>query len=577
MQFLRRTLRRPKMKTRTTFILSLTVIITLVAGSAFGAYSGGSGTAGDPYKIATKADLLTLAATPADYIKCFILTANIYLGSPSFTSAIIAPDTVNSDSNWDFTGTAFTGVFDGAGYCISEGYFNGGLEARDYLGLFGKIGAGGQVKNLVLDYMNISSDYNTTAAHSYCYGALCGYNSGTITNCAVIASSVESSGNGVIYGAFCGRNDGVISNCQVLSGRVTSDSAMYLGGFCGYNTGQITYCRCEFHSAVDGGSNSFYTGGFCAVNDGTIKFCYATGTVSAEGFPDGAQWTTRIGGFCGWNYGGTIDSCYATGAVTGTNKVTAIGALCGDNTDAGVIKNCYATGAVSAGSGSVAAAGFCGRITGGSITNSFWDTQTTGLTLGCNISGGTATSLVGKTTTLMKTQSTFTGAGWQFVPACEYKGAWYSHDSSHYPSLSWGPDQTRPFLVVQKTPEYSWPTLKLELTCTTSTFDTSPLAIFILQNGNKIGQANESYLQLAPNDYGFNRRNYYMSTPILPGVYDLAVSFSNWWPNTNYVLLKNALFIGTTETISKTASVQMQIEPAEAVAQGAQWHLNTGS
>ncbi len=190
MQFLRRTLRRPKIKTRTTFILSLTVIITLGAGNAFGQYSGGSGTASDPYQIASKADLLVLAASPSDYSKSFILTADISLASESFTSAIIAPDTVNDNANSDFNGTAFTGVFDGAGYRISDAHINGGIEARDYLGLFGKIGAAGQVKNLVIEYLNISCSYPSTLAHSYYHGALCGYNSGSITNCAVFASAV---------------------------------------------------------------------------------------------------------------------------------------------------------------------------------------------------------------------------------------------------------------------------------------------------------------------------------------------------------------------------------------------------
>ena len=59
---LRKNHEEKKMKTRTTFILSLTAILTLAAGSAFGKYSGGSGTAGNPYKIATKVDLLALAA-----------------------------------------------------------------------------------------------------------------------------------------------------------------------------------------------------------------------------------------------------------------------------------------------------------------------------------------------------------------------------------------------------------------------------------------------------------------------------------------------------------------------------------
>ena len=80
-----------KMKTRTVFILSITAILTLAAGSAFGSsYSGGSGTAGAPYQIATKADLLALAANTGDYGKCFILTADINMEGQVFTKAIIA-------------------------------------------------------------------------------------------------------------------------------------------------------------------------------------------------------------------------------------------------------------------------------------------------------------------------------------------------------------------------------------------------------------------------------------------------------------------------------------------------------
>jgi len=37
-------------------------------------YSGGSGTAEDPYQIATAADLIALGETPDDYDKHFILT-----------------------------------------------------------------------------------------------------------------------------------------------------------------------------------------------------------------------------------------------------------------------------------------------------------------------------------------------------------------------------------------------------------------------------------------------------------------------------------------------------------------------
>ena len=73
------------------------VVLTIVSTAA-AKYSGGSGTAQDPYQIATAADLIALGETPADYDKHFILTADIDLdpnlpGRKVFDKAVIAPDT----------------------------------------------------------------------------------------------------------------------------------------------------------------------------------------------------------------------------------------------------------------------------------------------------------------------------------------------------------------------------------------------------------------------------------------------------------------------------------------------------
>jgi hypothetical protein len=92
-------------------------MITLVsAGMVCAAYSGGSGTTASPYKIATRADLLTMSATPSDWGKKFMLTADIDLSGVVFTRAVIAPDTDNA-TDW-FQGTIFSGVFDGNGHLI---------------------------------------------------------------------------------------------------------------------------------------------------------------------------------------------------------------------------------------------------------------------------------------------------------------------------------------------------------------------------------------------------------------------------------------------------------------------------
>ena len=85
----------------------LVILVTFLTLSPVEAqYSGGSGTAENPYQIATAQDLILLSETPDDYDEHFILTADIDLdpNRPSgkvFYKAVIAPDT--DDANpWRF-------------------------------------------------------------------------------------------------------------------------------------------------------------------------------------------------------------------------------------------------------------------------------------------------------------------------------------------------------------------------------------------------------------------------------------------------------------------------------------------
>ena len=59
--------------------MSLTVSIFFLASVPISQaqYSGGSGTAEDPYQIATAADLIAPGETPDDYDKHLVLTADI--------------------------------------------------------------------------------------------------------------------------------------------------------------------------------------------------------------------------------------------------------------------------------------------------------------------------------------------------------------------------------------------------------------------------------------------------------------------------------------------------------------------
>ena len=270
------------MKTRTTFILFLTAILTLAAGSAFGLYSGGSGTPGDPYKIATKTDLLTLAITSGDYSKCFILTADINMGGGTFTTAIIAADT---NPNSGFQGIVFSGTFDGNDHKITNFTING-INGASFVGLFGYIVSGGNIKNLGLENCSVSG-----SSGSYYVGGLVGYNSGGISDC-------------------------------YSTGAVSGSGSSNVGGLVGYTFSSSSISNCYSTGSVSGSSN-VYVGGLVGFNfsSGNISNCYSTGAVSGS---------SNVGGLVGYNFGSgsTVSSFWdintsgQTASAGGTGKTT---------------------------------------------------------------------------------------------------------------------------------------------------------------------------------------------------------------------------------------------------------------
>jgi rhodanese-related sulfurtransferase len=362
-------------------------------------YSGGSGTADDPHRIATAADLIALGESPEDYDKHFILTADIDLdpnlpGGKVFDRAVIAGDT--NDTQSGFQGTAFTGVFDGFDHTISHLTITG----EHHLGLFGELRSMAEVRSLGV------VDVNITGLGNY-VGGLAGYNGywdstgGLVTNCYT---------TGLVSGRYCvgglvGSNSGYVMHCHSA---VTVSGGESIGGLVGLNyNGGIT----TSHSTGKvSGIGSFYggVGGLVGDNGGSIVMSYSTCTISGN---------EVVGGFVGEN-SGSITTSYSTGTVSG-NEV--VGGLVGRNS--GSITMSYSTGTVS-GEGSVG--GLLGinnasipffYFIQGSITTSFWDTETSGQ---ATSAGGT-----GLTTVEMQDVDTFLGEGWDFADetlngTCDY-------------------------------------------------------------------------------------------------------------------------------------------------------------
>ncbi|MBN8704260.1 MAG: T9SS type A sorting domain-containing protein [Bacteroidetes bacterium] len=202
-----------------------------------------------------------------------------------------------------------------------------------------------------------------------------------------------------------------LTNC-LISGK------QYTGALAGYNTGQITNC---FTTGMVSGY--YAVGGLVGYNSlGVITASFSNATVTCS--------TDRVGGLVGYNNGSgtTISNCYATGNATATG--IRAGGLLGYN-NGGTVTNSFSTGIPTAASST-------GGLTGGpnatGTTNSFWDTETSTRVL--SPGGGT-----GLTTLQMKTETTFTNAGWDFeTETTNGTNDYWTMDgvtNSGYPYLKW--------------------------------------------------------------------------------------------------------------------------------------------
>jgi hypothetical protein len=241
-------------------------------------YSGGAGTQGDPYQIATAADLIQLSSLSGDWDKHFIQTANIDFdedetavdwdndGSPDGAS----PAGFSPIGNF---ATEFTGSYDGDGKTISNLFIN--RSGSFYLGLFGQVSlSGGGISDLGL----LNADITGFAFVGAIVGSIASSSTGSVSGCYSTGSVVGSNNQiGGLVGLVGNSPTSRIENC---------------------------YSRCS----VNGGSKvGGLVGVIEAVNTTTaISNCYSTGAVTGTG--------DDVGGLVGANINGgiTTDSFWDT-------------------------------------------------------------------------------------------------------------------------------------------------------------------------------------------------------------------------------------------------------------------------
>lgn len=290
------------------------------------------------------------------------VAADVVNSGDTDINIILDNDIDLSDIDWTPIGdyyNRYTGTFDGGNYTITGLTVTG---SNEYAGLFGRIGSGGTVKNVVLKDVQIESD------NQYgCVGGVAGNSNGDIENCSVSGS---------------------------VSSRCTA------GGVVGWQySGSITLCG---SSATVKGTGE--VGGVAGKTDNraTLTACYATEDVT---FERASTINTFAGGVVGFNGTGSIlTACYATGNVTGTGTGTGscyVGGVTGDNAS-GTLTACYhATGTVSGPDG--ATGGVTGRnytsLGAPVITACYWGDNGQEQGIGYNQAGtGETTQVDGPTT-----------------------------------------------------------------------------------------------------------------------------------------------------------------------------------
>lgn len=348
-----------------TFLLEFPAIAADTAawdGSVAASFSGGSGTADDPWKISNGSELAYLASVvnsngSATYNKYYILTADIDLGGQEWIGI----------GNKHDPAKAFKGNFDGNGKVITGFEIK---EERDYTpGLFGLLDGGAVVKNLTVHGC-------IRAGSKYDYGGLLCVSvngSSAVENCTVYADvqiTREAGSKNFSFGGITGRlaPGGKIQDCTVfgkiqlqVTASATNGQRQYTAGIAAsINAAQITNCTnyADIKQNYTGSATIGYAGGIVASGDAadgataSILNCVNYGDIFVE--TNGGE--GRTGGIIGNARNNkavyTIENCFNAGKMLygkGTQSGN-MGELVGLNEAKQVsLKNCYASGSNLAG------------------------------------------------------------------------------------------------------------------------------------------------------------------------------------------------------------------------------------
>ena len=376
----------------TTFIIAILFSNLCCLFSQTATSPMGSGTEVSPYEVSTVEHLYWISQNSTSSEGLYFIQMNDIDASVS--------------NSWTYkwpTYRSFKGVYDGQNYKITgienEGYYTGGVY--NYSGIFYSIGGGANttvIKNLTFE--NIQIDFTNSSGK---VGVLCGSieDDVELSNVIIKNSTINTTTSGDVGGlAGSVSGDNVSIDSVICDVTVDADNSSFIGGLLGSISGEsLSVINSSTYGSIASTESGAVVGGF--VGKVTFKAAIIENSFSELNVNCS---DTYSGGFLGAAFGKspsevvTVRNCYAIGDVSGYK---ASGFLAINSADV-LVENSFSASSIS---GSVEV-GF-GDNPFATVNNCFWDAEWSGVS---NSLYGT-----GKTSAEMKTLSTYTNSGWDFV------------------------------------------------------------------------------------------------------------------------------------------------------------------
>ena len=221
-------------------------------------------------------------------------------------------------------GVPFKGIYDGLGKSISGVNLIGNTS---YVGIFARVGEGGEVHNVIV-------------------AGTCSFSGGRYT------------------GAIVGQNEGRVSACSVASTNVIVKGNNFVGGIVGQNnaSGTVVVDECKASvSLSDNSSSERALGGIVGANSGTVYGIFS-GTVSG---------TSIVGGVVGHNKGDNAEVSGANhGEIIATSSIA--GGIVGKNESGATVSQSLNTCLMQQVSGTTDAGAIIGQDAGGTASHNYY-------------------------------------------------------------------------------------------------------------------------------------------------------------------------------------------------------------